>query len=105
MKEKVKEGGQNDLVDREQILTEKVRELQTKVDNIGQGELERRSEEIIYRKIQEEVDGRMEWEKEQERRKLNVVIMNMRESEEREIEKRIKHDMEICIELFRMDQV
>ena len=43
----------------------------------------------------------MEWEKELERRKLNVVIVNMKESEEREIEKRIKHDMEICIELFR----
>ena len=50
--------------------------------------------------MQEQVDGRFEWEKDNERRKLNLVIFNMEESRDRDAVKRIDHDRRACKELF-----
>ena len=57
-------------------------------------------EEEILRKVQEQVEGIFKWEKDNERRKLNLVIFNLVESENRYALKRVEHDRKACEELF-----
>ena len=81
---------------REQELANLEEKVNERKENRGNGI---REEEILKR-VQEQVDGRFEWEKDNERRKPNLVIFNLEESGDRDAEKRIEHDRKVCEELY-----